>query len=133
MECRKDQLIELSNFVEDKTKQFINDPDHLVLVCGDFNINPLKESDENKEFILSYGELNHNFIKQSEYEYDRMMEILEKDHRGSVTDLMKDHIGTHQQTFMYPILDRQKNKAFENLNLNVCYDFMFEKHGDQKD
>lgn len=34
---------------------------------------------------------------------------------------------------MYPILDKIKNKAFENLNLNVCFDFFFEKHGDFKD
>lgn len=63
LECRKDQLVELANFVEDKTNAVINDPDHLVLICGDFNINPLKESDESVELILSYGELNHKFIK----------------------------------------------------------------------
>lgn len=67
----------------------------MVLICGDFNINPLKESEESKEFIMSYGDQNSNFLKLSEYEYDLMVGILEKEHIGSITDLVKDHLGAH--------------------------------------
>jgi hypothetical protein len=57
-----------------------------------------------------------------------MINILERGEDGSITDVVKDHYGEHQRTYLYPILEKTKSKDSEDLNLNVCYDFLFVKH-----
>ena len=37
-------------------------------------------------------------------------------------------MGTHPKTFLYPTLDKAKMHLTENYNLNVCLDFILEKH-----
>jgi hypothetical protein len=59
----------MSNYINEKTKDVLGHPDHIALICGDFNINALKESTESTEYILSYNEKNSEFLKEAEQEY----------------------------------------------------------------
>lgn len=45
----------------------------MILICGDFNINSLEETEESKSFILSYNEKNIDFLKATEHEYKLMV------------------------------------------------------------
>ena len=47
LESRKDHLYELTNFIHSKTKNIIDNENEMILIGGDFNINSLKESEEN--------------------------------------------------------------------------------------
>ena len=68
----------MSNYIDYKVKDVADDPNHIVLITGDFNINSLKDSEDFKEHVLSYNELNHAFLKYSEEEYEHLIRILEK-------------------------------------------------------
>lgn len=46
---------------------------------------------------------------------------------GSIVDLVKEHMGKHPKTYIHPILDKSKKTEYENLNLNICLDFILEK------
>lgn len=47
------------------------------MVCGDFNVNSLPESDDVKKMILKANIENQAFIDESELEYEKMIESLE--------------------------------------------------------
>lgn len=80
----------MSNFVQEKTAFIKNDPNHMVLICGDFNINSLEDTEESKQYVLSYNERNIDFLKASEEEYKMMLQIFENEKPGSVVDLVKE-------------------------------------------
>lgn len=108
-ENRQDHLKELSNLIYEKTKNTMDDPNQMTLVCGDFNINALEDSMEYKQFILSYNEDNNQYLQLSEAEYELMIAALERGINGSITDLIKLTFGMHPKTYLYPTLEKIKS------------------------
>ena len=68
----------------------MDDPKSLILICGDFNINPLIESAEYKDYVLSYSDLNIEYLKATEDEYNIMMQIFQNGNPETIIDLVKE-------------------------------------------
>lgn len=67
LKCRQNQIKELSNFINKKISEIpkSESQSHLALICGDFNVNSLPESEDVKEMILRQNPRNQEFIDAS--------------------------------------------------------------------
>lgn len=66
----------------------------LNLICGDFNVNSLPETDDVKNMILRADPLNAKFLELSHEEYSKMFKIL-KGKNGHLDDVVLRELGTH--------------------------------------
>lgn len=64
---------EFSEFIESKTAK---DGEGLNIICGDFNVNSLPETEDVKNMIIRADPLNSKFLDLSHVEYDKMFKIL---------------------------------------------------------
>lgn len=60
----------------------------LTVICGDFNVNSLPETEDVKRMIISADARNERYLEIASGEYLRMVEILEGGQKGSLTDVI---------------------------------------------
>jgi hypothetical protein len=65
-------------------------------MSGDFNVNPLHETKEFKEHVMSFNEQNYKFIEYSEKEYDLMMKALNEGEKETFIDIVLEDLGVHE-------------------------------------
>ena len=58
----------------------------MVLICGDFNINSLPESENLINHMLKQHEKNSEYLLAAENEYHTMLKIFERMQPGSIID-----------------------------------------------
>lgn len=59
---------------------------HLALICGDFNVNALPESEGVQEMILQAHPENDAYLIASAQEYEYLVKTLEGSIQGSLVD-----------------------------------------------
>ncbi|TNV78993.1 hypothetical protein FGO68_gene14319 [Halteria grandinella] len=144
MICRQQQITELAQFVKAKlgeisTKHscFLGHEDlanHMAIICGDFNVNALEESEDVKAMLLKAHPENIKFLEEAKLEYAQMVEKLSHSIPSSLVDMSQAQLGGHPRTFIHINTCREMNKREEyQIEVNQCYDYIFEKKiGDHK-
>jgi len=86
--CRQSHIRELADFVNDKLHGIKDPSEHLALICGDFNVNSLPETEDTKRMILKAHSENSRYLELAASEYAQMMRSLEGGQPGSIIDLV---------------------------------------------
>ena len=130
IQCREFQLREFSEFIKSKTTKN-DDIEAMNLICGDFNVNSLPETEDVKNMILRADPLNQKFLDLSHVEYPKMFKILQGE--AFLDDVVLCELGCHPQTFQYFNTCREMNKREEfQVEINQCFDYVFQKHTGSK-
>jgi hypothetical protein len=95
LKCRHRHIAEFSGFIQEKLSQVpaSEQDSHLALICGDFNVNVLPESEDVKRMILKGNPGNQPFIEEAAKEYEYLVKTLERGEPGTIVDVMLKEYG----------------------------------------
>jgi hypothetical protein len=86
----------------------------MAIICGDFNLNALEESDDVKAMLLKAHPENQKYIDAAKYEYAQLLEKLSHYNPSSLVDMSQAQLGGHPRTFIHINTCRELNKREEN-------------------